>query len=163
MASTSMAARRRALDHPRVATPPRRLRPPAPPSNPKPDPDTLPEPIEIPEQGTDSTLDLATWNLLYFGSRSAGPRNEKLQMARVRDVINGTGVDLWGVQEVIGTSAFDTLLTHLPGYDGLLANDSTVTDGSDHYSAGEQEGRNRLQDVDGQDNPREADPDRVRP
>ena len=90
---------------------------------PEPDPDSLPEPIAIPAQGTDSTLDLATWNLLYFGSTGAGPDDEKLQMARIRDVIKGTDADLWGVQEVTGKDAFDKLLTHLPGYSGLLAND----------------------------------------
>jgi len=108
------------------------------PIEPEPDPDTLPEPIEIPEQGTDSTLDVATWNLLYFGSKNAGPDDEKLQMARIRDVIKGTDADLWGVQEVTSNATFDTLLTHLPGYDGLLANDSTVTHGSDYYTGGEQ-------------------------
>ena len=74
---------------------------------PEPDPDSLPEPIAIPAQGTDSTLDLATWNLLYFGSTGAGPDDEKLQMARIRDVIKGTDADLWGVQEVTGKDAFD--------------------------------------------------------
>ena len=108
------------------------------PIEPEPDPDTLPAPIEIPEQGTDSTLDVATWNLLYFGSKNAGPEDEKLQMARIRDVIKGTNADLWGVQEVTSNETFDTLLTHLPGYDGLLSNDSTVTHGSDYYTGGEQ-------------------------
>lgn len=108
------------------------------PIEPEPEPDTLPEPIPIPRQGTDSTLDVATWNLLYFGSPNAGPDDEKLQMARIRDVINGTDADLWGVQEVTSNATFDSLLTHLPGYGGLLANDSTVTHGSDYYTGGEQ-------------------------
>lgn len=108
------------------------------PVEPEPEPDTLPAPIEIPEHGTDSTLDVGTWNLLYFGSGNAGPADEKLQMARIRDVINGTDADLWGVQEVTSNAVFDTLLTHLRGYDGLLANDSTVEHGPDYYTGGEQ-------------------------
>ena len=108
------------------------------PAEPEPEPDTLPAPIEIPERGTDSTLDVATWNLLYFGSKNAGPDDEKLQMARIRDVINGTDADLCGVQEVTSNAVFDTLLTHLRGYDGLLANDSTVEHGPDYYTGGEQ-------------------------
>ena len=108
------------------------------PIEPEPEPDTLPAPIDIPAQGTDSTFDVATWNLLYFGSTGAGPEDEKLQMARIRDVIKGTDADLWGVQEVTSNAAFDTLLSHLPGYDGLLANDSSVTDGPDYYTGGEQ-------------------------
>lgn len=106
--------------------------------DPDPDPDSLPEPIAIPAQGTASTLDVATWNLLYFGSPNAGPSDEKLQMARIRDVIKGTDADLWSVQEVTSNNTFDELLSHLPGYAGLLSNDSTVTHGSDFYTGGEQ-------------------------
>ena len=102
------------------------------------DPDSLPEPIAIPAQGTASTLDVATWNLLYFGSPNAGPIDEKLQMARIRDVITGTDADLWSVQEVTSNETFDQLLSHLPGYAGLLSNDSIVTHGSDFYTGGEQ-------------------------
>ena len=106
--------------------------------DPDPDPDSLPEPIAIPAQGTASTLDVVTWNLLYFGSANAGPDDEKLQMARVRDVIKGTDADLWSVQEVTSNDTFNQLLSHLPGYAGLLANDSIVTHGSDFYTGGEQ-------------------------
>ena len=106
--------------------------------DPDPDPDSLPEPIAIPMQGTASTLDVVTWNLLYFGSSGAGPTDEKLQMARIRDVIKGTDADLWSVQEVTSRETFDELLSHLPGYAGLLSNDSSVTHGSDFYTGGEQ-------------------------
>lgn len=106
--------------------------------DPDPDPDSLPEPVAIPAQGTASTLDVVTWNLLYFGSPNAGPSDEKLQMARIRDVIKGTDADLWSVQEVTSNDTFDELLSHLPGYAGLLANDSIVTHGSDFYTGGEQ-------------------------
>lgn len=106
--------------------------------DPDPDPDSLPEPIAIPAQGTASTLDVVTWNLLYFGSSGAGPTDEKLQMARIRDVIRGTDADLWSVQEVTSNETFAELLSHLPGYAGLLSNDSSVTHGSDYYTGGEQ-------------------------
>ena len=108
------------------------------PVEPDPDPDLLPEPVAIPAQGTASTLDVVTWNLLYFGSPGAGPTDEKLQMARIRDVIKGTDADLWSVQEVTSNETFDELLSHLPGYAGLLSNGSNVTHGSDYYTGGEQ-------------------------
>ncbi|MYB06154.1 MAG: endonuclease [Gemmatimonadetes bacterium] len=111
--------------------------PAAPIPGPEPEPDPLPQPIAIPAQGTAATLDLATWNLLNFGSTGQGPRDEPLQLARIRDVILGTDADLWGVQEVTSASAFTTLLSHLPGYAGLLANDSSVAGGPDSYSDGE--------------------------
>ncbi len=104
---------------------------------PEPEPDPLPQPIAIPPQGTASTLDLATWNLLNFGSTGLGPRDEALQLARVRDVILGTDADVWGVQEVSRADAFASLLSQLPGYAGLLANDSSVVGGSGSYSGGE--------------------------
>lgn len=95
-------------------------------------------PIAVPPVGTDTTFDVATWNLLYFGSGSAGPIDEPLQRARVRDVILGADADLWAVQEVVGTAAFLGLLDELPEYDGLLANDPGVVEGAAYYDPGEQ-------------------------
>lgn len=102
-----------------------------------PQPDPLPAPISIPARGTAGTFDVATWNLLYFGAANQGPTDEALQLARVRDVILGTDADLWGVQEVTSATAFNTLVANLPGYAGLLANDSIVTEGTDYYAGGE--------------------------
>ena len=102
------------------------------PPDPEPPPE-LPDPIAIPAQGTASTLDLATWNVLNFGVSNQGPTDDLLQLARVRDVINGTDADLWGMQEVIGRGSFDSLVAALPGYAGLLATDPTVVGGTDSY------------------------------
>lgn len=109
-----------------------------PPTVPPPEPPpTLPDPIAIPALGTASTIDVATWNLLNFGAPNQDPPDDLLQVARVRDVIMGTDADVWGVQEVVSGSAFDTLVSHLPGYEGLLANDPFVVGGSDSYHANE--------------------------
>ena len=112
--------------------------PAAPDPEPVPEPDPLPAPISIPARGTASTLDVATWNVLYFGAPNQGPRDEVLQLARVRDVIRGTDADLWGVQEVTSATAFAALLAELPGYAGLLVNDPAVASGTDFYTGGEQ-------------------------
>ena len=104
-----------------------------PPDEPEPDPD----PVAVPSAGASSTFDVATWNLLNFGAPNAGPADERLQRARVRDVILGTDADLWGVQEVTSATAFADLLAQLPGYGGLLANDPSVEDGAAFYDAGE--------------------------
>lgn len=111
-----------------------------PPLEPAPvEPQPVPDPpaIQIPAQGTPGTLDVATWNLLYFGAANQGPGDEPLQMARVRDVILGTEADLWGVQEVTDADAFAALLDRLPGYRGFLASDASVSGGSDSYNRGE--------------------------
>ena len=107
----------------------------APPPPPVVDPE--PQPVDVPALGTSATLDVATWNLLNFGAARAGPPDERLQRARVRDVILGTDADIWGVQEVTSASAFAALLEELPGYGGLLADDAAVEGGSDFYDAGE--------------------------
>ena len=122
-----------ACDSQAIAKPPE----PAPPTDPAQPPVAPPPPIQIPAQGTSGTLDVATWNLLFFGAANQGPGDEPLQMARVRDVILGTDADLWGVQEVTDADAFATLLDQLPGYRGFLASDASVSGGSESYSRGE--------------------------
>lgn len=116
------------------------VEPSPPPVEPDPvEPQPVPDPpaIQIPARGTSATLDVATWNLLFFGAANQGPADEPLQMARVRDVILGTDFDVWGVQEVTDADAFASLLDRLPGYQGFLASDASVSGGSDSYNRGE--------------------------
>lgn len=94
--------------------------------------------VTIPARGADDTLDIASWNIEFFGSTSNGPSNETLQRNNARDVIAGTDFDIWGLAEIVGTSQFNTLKSQLPGYAGFLANDPAVTSGSSFYSASEQ-------------------------
>ncbi|HVH12538.1 MAG TPA: lamin tail domain-containing protein [Longimicrobium sp.] len=92
----------------------------------------------IPAKGTASTLDVATWNIEWFGSTGNGPTNETLQLQNARDVINGTQFDIWGVAEIVDQTAWNNLESQLTGYSGFLASESTVTNGSAYYSASEQ-------------------------
>lgn len=94
--------------------------------------------VTIPGQGTATTLDFGCWNIEWFGSTGNGPTNESLQQANVRDVISGTDLDIWGVEEVVSATAFNTLKANLPGYAGVLSNDASVTSGSSYYSSSEQ-------------------------
>ena len=88
----------------------------------------------VPAQGTSTSLDLATWNVEWFGDAGFGPTNETLQQANVRDVIAGADADIWALQEVVSKAAFDTLVARLPGYAGVLANDPSVVNGPQFYS-----------------------------
>jgi len=90
----------------------------------------------IPPFGQPGTLDVATWNLEWFGSTHEGPSDEGRQLAGVRALIAGLEVDLWAVEEVVSASQFDDLLAGLP-YDGLLASDPSV-EGNWYYTSGEQ-------------------------
>ena len=90
----------------------------------------------IPPFGQPDTLDVATWNIEWFGSPHEGPSDEARQLAGARALVAGLDLDLWGVEEVVSADQFDDLLAGLP-YAGLLANDASV-EGNSSYGAGEQ-------------------------
>ncbi|MBB4637355.1 lamin tail domain-containing protein [Longimicrobium terrae] len=94
--------------------------------------------VVIPAKGTASTLDVGSWNIEWFGDASNGPANETLQLSNARDVIGGADLDIWGVAEIVSQTQFNTLESQLSGYSGVLASESTVTNGSTYYAASEQ-------------------------
>lgn len=91
-------------------------------------------PVAVPSQGNAATLDVATWNVEWFGHAGNGPTDERLQRQRVRDVIAGADLELWALQEVVTRAAFDSLLAGLAGYEGVLANEPRVAQGATWYS-----------------------------
>lgn len=107
--------------------------PPDPPADPPPGRPADPTP-SLPALGTATSFDVATWNVEWFGDRTRGPSDEALQLQRVRDVIRGLELDLWGVQEIVDPAHFASLVGQLPGYRGLLASDPSVQSGPAHYS-----------------------------
>ncbi len=92
----------------------------------------------VPAKGTAATLDVASWNIEWFGDASNGPSNEPLQLGNARDVIAGADFDVWGVAEIVSQAQWNSLESQLPGYTGFLASESVVTGGSASYSASEQ-------------------------
>lgn len=81
----------------------------------------------------------AAWNIEWFGSTSNGPTNETLQRSNAAKVISRAGFQVWGLQELVEASAFRGLLTDLgANFDGILANDPSVSLGSTHYTATQQ-------------------------
>ncbi|WP_324786600.1 lamin tail domain-containing protein [Streptomyces sp. H51] len=88
----------------------------------------------IPSQGSSTQLDVGNWNVEWFGSPDFGPTDEALQQENVRDVMSGADMDVWGLSEVVSTSAFDALVAGMPGYTGVVANDPVVTNGAQYYS-----------------------------
>jgi endonuclease/exonuclease/phosphatase family metal-dependent hydrolase len=94
--------------------------------------------VSVPPKGTAQTLDIAEWNIEWFGHTGFGPEDEDLQLANVRDVIQGTDFDLWAIEEAVSTPHWNTLKSQLPGYAGFLSNDAIVTQGTSYYTSGEQ-------------------------
>jgi endonuclease/exonuclease/phosphatase family metal-dependent hydrolase len=92
----------------------------------------------VPAKGAAATLDVASWNIEWFGATGSGPSNEALQLQNARDVIAGTDFDVWGVAEIADQAAWNSLESQLVGYTGFLASESTVTGGSAYYGATEQ-------------------------
>jgi endonuclease/exonuclease/phosphatase family metal-dependent hydrolase len=92
----------------------------------------------VPGKGSAATLDVASWNIEWFGATGSGPSNETLQLQNARDVIAGTDFDVWGVAEIADQAAWNSLESQLTGYTGFLAGESTVTNGSAYYGATEQ-------------------------
>jgi endonuclease/exonuclease/phosphatase family metal-dependent hydrolase len=89
--------------------------------------------VTVPPKGSATTLDVASWNLDWFGDTQNGPANETLQLDNARDVISGTDFDIWGVEEIVGLNQFNNLKSQI-GYAGFLANDPIVQNGAAYYS-----------------------------
>ncbi|MEV6594178.1 lamin tail domain-containing protein [Streptomyces acidicola] len=88
----------------------------------------------VPSQGSPTQLDVGNWNVEWFGAPDFGPTDEALQQQNVRDVMAGADMDVWGLSEVVSTSAFNSLVAGMPGYTGVVANDPIVTNGAQYYS-----------------------------
>lgn len=94
----------------------------------------LTQAVTIPAQGGATTLDVASWNVEWFGDTANGPTNDALQLQNVSDVVAGTDFDIWGFEEVVSATQWASLKSGLPGYAGFLANEPNVVDGPAYYS-----------------------------
>ncbi len=70
----------------------------------------------------DSTFDVVTWNIEWFGSPTNGPGNVGQQIANVRQVIETLNADVYAFQEIANQGAFNTLVGQLTGYAGFSSN-----------------------------------------
>ena len=80
---------------------------------------------QIIDFGSDRTLDIATWNIEWFGDPNNGPSDDAMQVQNVADIINGSGIDLWAMQEVVASSQTANLENLIPAYwEGHVATES---------------------------------------
>lgn len=75
----------------------------------------------IPAWGTDSTLDIACWNIEWFGHPSNGPSNNLTQLKNAVSVIKKSDADVWGLCEISTAAYWDSLKKNLPDYDGVIS------------------------------------------
>ncbi|MFY8109182.1 MAG: endonuclease/exonuclease/phosphatase family protein [Bacteroidia bacterium] len=70
---------------------------------------------QFPKLGNDTTLDVATWNLEWFGDATSGngPSDETTQFNNVKNLLNQTEFDIIGVQEMSNDVAYNNLSTAL--------------------------------------------------
>ncbi len=70
---------------------------------------------QFPKLGNDTTLDIATWNLEWFGDATSGngPSDEATQFNNVKNLLNQTEFDIIGVQEMSNDVAYANLSTAL--------------------------------------------------
>ncbi len=67
--------------------------------------------VTVPRFGTDSTLDIMTWNIEYF------PTNGQTTAYYVADIIRALDVDIIAFQEVEDTVLFKQMMSNLPQYE----------------------------------------------
>ncbi len=73
------------------------------------------ERITIPKFGTNSTFEIATWNIQQF------PKLNNQTIRDVAEIIRDLDIDLYAVQEITNSNAFSTLMDSLTEYDGIVA------------------------------------------
>lgn len=74
----------------------------------------------------DKTLDIATWNLAWFGdeanSPAAGnPDSDHIQKDAVKNVLQQLDADIYGVEEVSDDALFAQMVSEMPGYAYVLS------------------------------------------
>ena len=87
---------------------------------------TLPDSvrIDIPAFGTESSLELISWNIEWFPKLVDGTT-----VVDVAEIIKDLDADIYAMQEIADTNAFRRLINILPAYDGVYSGDV--------YSSGE--------------------------
>lgn len=77
----------------------------------------------IPQKGSITTLEIANWNIEWFGKTNPGygPSDDVLQKQLVYETILKSEIDIWALNEISDKKAFDSLLLNLQYFDGILS------------------------------------------
>ena len=75
---------------------------------------------QVPKIGSDSTLDVATWNIEWFGDSINGPNNEVTQLKNVTEVITSMDIDILALCEVSNPGYWQKLQNNLTDYGAVI-------------------------------------------
>ena len=75
---------------------------------------------QIPKIGKPDLLDIACWNIEWFGDVTNGPSNEVTQFNNVKSFLAGTDIDVWALEEVSEPTAWANLTAALPAYGNTI-------------------------------------------
>ncbi len=78
----------------------------------------------------DLTLDIATWNLEWFGdSGTNSPADDATQKDSVKAVLLALDADIIGVEEISDDALFAQMVSEMPGYDFVISDVCSYPDG----------------------------------
>ena len=75
---------------------------------------------QVPKIGSDSTLDVATWNIEWFGDSINGPNDEVTQLKNVTEVITSMDMDIMALCEVSNPGYWQKLQNNLTEYSAVI-------------------------------------------
>ena len=78
----------------------------------------------------DLTLDIATWNIEWFGdSGSNSPADDQIQKDSIKAVLLALDADIIGVEEISDDALFAQMVSEMPGYDFVISDACSYPDG----------------------------------
>lgn len=84
------------------------------------------------EISKDATLDIATWNIEWFGDEGTfSPADDEVQKDSVKAVLLALDADIIGVEEVSDAALLAQMVSEMPGYDFVLSDATSYPEDND--------------------------------
>ncbi|MEP1782116.1 endonuclease/exonuclease/phosphatase family protein [Reichenbachiella sp.] len=74
--------------------------------------------------GQDNVLEIATWNIEWFGNTQKGPSDEDLQLRKIKENLEFLNFDIIGLQEIVNQAHFEELVSQ-SGMEGIRSKPSS--------------------------------------
>jgi|GEM_PF-2352715 len=77
---------------------------------------------QVPSYGTSKTIDMASWNLYWYGHPSYGSKNNVKQRAGIGEVIRNSRIEIWFFQEIVDSADLSQVLDESGSYGHVYSN-----------------------------------------